>query len=179
MKTPSEIRKAVRTLAGQGKGQREIARALGLSRNTVRGIVRNPEEAPAEGPPCGEAMLARLKAAFAEARGNIVRARELLAEEGWDVAYSTLTRWAREAGMREPPQRAGAYDFAPGQEMQHDTSPHKVEIGGKTVTAQCAALVLAYSRRLFFNIIRASPAWKPRPSCSKPSASWRAPVRSA
>jgi len=95
-------------------------------------------------------MLARLKAAFAEARGNIVRARELLAEEGWDVAYSTLTRWAREAGMREPPKRAGAYDFAPGQEMQHDTSPHKVEIGGKTVTAQCAALVLAYSRRLFF-----------------------------
>ena len=33
--------------------------------------------------------------------------------------------------------------------MQHDTSPHRVVLGDKTVTAQCAALVLAYSRRLF------------------------------
>ena len=38
--------------------------------------------------------------------------------------------------------------------MQHDTSPHRVVFAnagtaGKTVTAQCAGLVLAYSRRLF------------------------------
>jgi hypothetical protein len=33
--------------------------------------------------------------------------------------------------------------------MQHDTSPHRVTIAGRTVTAQCASLVLAYSRRLF------------------------------
>ena len=33
--------------------------------------------------------------------------------------------------------------------MQHDTSPHKVTIDGKTITVQCAALTLAYSRRLY------------------------------
>ncbi|MBM3300125.1 MAG: DDE-type integrase/transposase/recombinase, partial [Deltaproteobacteria bacterium] len=33
--------------------------------------------------------------------------------------------------------------------MQHDTSPHKLSLNGKSVTAQCAGLVLAYSRRLF------------------------------
>jgi hypothetical protein len=33
--------------------------------------------------------------------------------------------------------------------MQHDTSPHRVRLGEKTVSAQCAGLVLAYSRRLF------------------------------
>jgi hypothetical protein len=33
--------------------------------------------------------------------------------------------------------------------MQHDTSPHRVVLSGKTVTAQCAGLALAYSRRLF------------------------------
>ncbi|MFC1834338.1 hypothetical protein ACFL2Q_06345 [Thermodesulfobacteriota bacterium] len=33
--------------------------------------------------------------------------------------------------------------------MQHDTSPHKLKLGGKTVTAQCAGIALAYSRRLF------------------------------
>jgi hypothetical protein len=33
--------------------------------------------------------------------------------------------------------------------MQHDTSPHRVMIAGRSVTAQCASLVLACSRRLF------------------------------
>jgi hypothetical protein len=33
--------------------------------------------------------------------------------------------------------------------MQHDTSPHRVTIDGRSVTAQCASLVLACSRRLF------------------------------
>ena len=55
----------------------------------------------------------------------------------------------RQAELRAAPQRSGEYHFAPGQEMQHDTSPHRVTIGGETLTAQCAALTLAYSRRLF------------------------------
>ena len=33
--------------------------------------------------------------------------------------------------------------------MQHDTSPHTVIIGGKSIKAQCASLVLAFSRQLF------------------------------
>jgi hypothetical protein len=76
--------------------------------------------------------------------------QQLLADEqDLNVAYSTLTRWVRQAGLRTPPPRAGEYSFAPGEEMQHDTSPHRVSVGGRLVTAQCAALVLAYSRRLF------------------------------
>ena len=123
-----------------------------MSRNTVRRILREPAgDAGGEPPPCDEATLVRLKAAFARARGNVVRVRELLADEGLEVPYSTLTRWVRDAELRGPPRRAGEYDFAPGQEMQHDTSPHRVRLGqaGKPVTLQCAGLVLAYSRRLF------------------------------
>jgi transposase len=150
--TPTEIRNAVLGLRGQGHSLREISRLLALSRNTVRRILREPAgEAGGEPPPCDEATLVRLKAAFARARGNVVRVRELLADEGTEVAYSTLTRWVRDADLRAPPRRAGAYDFAPGQEMQHDTSPHRVRLGqaDKPVTLQCAGLVLAYSRRLF------------------------------
>src|SRR6202011_6407480 len=98
----------------------------------------------AAGPACPDETLAQLKTAFARARGNVVRARELLAEDGVVVPYSTLTRWAREAGLRTVPRRAGEYDFLPGQEMQHDSSPHRLAIGGNSVTAQCAGLVLAY-----------------------------------
>jgi len=46
-------------------------------------------------------------------------------------------------------KRAGIYHFGPGEEMQHDTSPHTLALNGKKLTAQCASLVLCYSRRLF------------------------------
>jgi len=127
-----------------------------MSRNTVRRILREPVgDAGGEPPPCDEATMVRLKTAFSRARGNVVRVRELLADEGLEVAYSTLTRWVRDADLRSPPRRAGEYDFAPGQEMQHDTSPHRVTFAplggqaGKPLTLHCAGLVLAYSRRLF------------------------------
>jgi transposase len=147
--TPAEIRSAVRTLQAQGHSLREISRLLALSRNTVRRILRQPDRT--EAPPCDEATLAMVKAAFARAGGNVVRVRELLADDGLEVPYSSLTRWVREAGLRSPPRRAGEYEFVPGQEMQHDTSPHRVTFAntGKPVTVQCAGLVLAYSRRLF------------------------------
>src|SRR5271170_3414724 len=152
--TPTEIRNAVCALQAQGHSLREISRSLALSRNTVRRILRQPNRTADEAAPCDEATLARLKTAFARARGNVVRVQELLVDDGLEVGYSTLTRWVREAGLRSPPRRAGEYDFAPGQEMQHDTSPHRVLFAkagtpGRIVTAQCAGLVLAYSRRLF------------------------------
>jgi len=36
--------------------------------------------------------------------------------------------------------------------MQHDTSPHEVEVGGRKYKAQTASAVLCYSRLLFFQI---------------------------
>jgi len=36
--------------------------------------------------------------------------------------------------------------------MQHDTSPHRVEVGGRQYPAQTASSVLCYSRMLFFQI---------------------------
>ncbi len=94
--------------------------------------------------------MALIEPLFARCRGNVVRLQELLSQEHHrEVAYSTLTRLVRQAELRAPKRRAGAYHFEPGQEMQHDTSPHRVILGGKPIIAQCAALVLAYSRQLF------------------------------
>jgi hypothetical protein len=82
----------------------------------------------------------------------VVRVQEILQDQhGQSVPYSTLTRIVRGLDLREDNKkpRSGTYEFGPGQEMQHDTSPHFVLLGGKKVKAQCAGLVLAYSRRLF------------------------------
>jgi hypothetical protein len=90
--TPTEIRNTVRTLQAQRHSLREISRILALSRNTVRRILRQPDRSVAETAACDEATLARLKAAFERARGNVVRVQEVLADDGLDVRYSTLTR---------------------------------------------------------------------------------------
>ena len=146
----AEIRDSVRVLKAQGHSLREISRLLELSRNTVRRILRARDRESAGPSPCDAKTLSRLEDAFIRACGNVVRVRQLLAEENdLHISYSTLTRWIRDAGLRSPPRRSGEYQLAPGAEAQHDTSPHRVMIAGKRVTAHCAGLVLAYSRRLF------------------------------
>jgi transcriptional regulator with XRE-family HTH domain len=136
---PIEIRNGVRLLKRQGQSLREISRLLRLSRNAVRRILREKDGERTPSLPCDAAVLARLEEAFKRAHGNGVRVQELLANEvGLNVPYSTLTRWIREARLRDPPQRSGEYHQAPGEEMQHDTSPHRVVLSGKAVTAQCA-----------------------------------------
>lgn len=44
----------IRVLAKRGKGVREIARELGLSRNTVRRYLREPEASECAGDPAGQ-----------------------------------------------------------------------------------------------------------------------------
>jgi hypothetical protein len=82
--------------------------------------------------------------------GNATRIQEILAEEyEKKIGYSTMTRMIREAHLRDPKQRVGQWTFEPGEEMQHDTSPHRVQVGETKVTAQCAALVCHYSHMVF------------------------------
>jgi len=80
-----------------------------------------------------------------------VRVHEELAAAGAELSYPALTAFCRRHGIGyQPPVAAGQYDFAPGAEMQHDTSPHAVELAGKKRKVQTASAVLCYSRMLFF-----------------------------
>ena len=84
--------------------------------------------------------------------GNAVRVKEeLKAFYDTDIPYSSLTRLIREMALREKERtkRSGEYEFGPGEEMQHDTSPHRVIIGATRVDAQCAGILLAYSRKIY------------------------------
>ena len=123
---------------------------LHLSRNTVRRILREPPDASAPTGALAPALQGQLAQVYARAKGNAVRMGQILADEhDLHPPYSTLTRWVRQGELRAPAKRSGQYHFEPGQEMQHDTSPHRVVVAGKLITAQCAGLTLAYSRRLF------------------------------
>ena len=89
-------------------------------------------------------------------RANLVRVREklkaLLEKRGekLEASYSALTWFCREHGIgvveQEPTRRIVT---APGEEMQHDTSPYTIELGGKKVKRQCASLIFGYSRMAY------------------------------
>jgi hypothetical protein len=84
-------------------------------------------------------------------KGNLVRVHEELVSGGAVMSYQALTAFCRRHGIGQAPVvPSGRYHFEPGEELQHDTSPHQVELGGKKLNVQTASAVLCYSRMLFF-----------------------------
>jgi len=140
------------SLYQKGTQIRQISQVLKISRNTIRRVIRGKwQERPQRQSP-HEELSPIIQELFKRSEGNAVRIQEILESEySRNVPYSTLTRIVRDLDLREDKKkrRSGTYEFGPGQEMQHDTSPHQVLIGGKKVKAQCAGLVLGYSRKLF------------------------------
>ena len=139
----------------QGVSRSEIARVLNISRLTVRKILRsNSTQVPALlRPEKAEPHRQQILELLSTCKGNLVRVQEDLTASGVNRSYSTLTAFCRRHGIGQPPAVAvGRYEFLPGEEMQHDTSPHEVELCGKRRTVQTASAVLAYSRMLFFQM---------------------------
>ncbi len=90
---------------------------------------------------------------FTQCRGNLVRVHEELVANDVAISYPALTAFCRRHGIGQAPKPpVGHYDFAMGQEMQHDTSPHRAAVGGIEQRVQTASLVLCYSRMLFFQM---------------------------
>lgn len=144
---PLTTQQAVLALSEKGLSIRKISTTLKVSRRAIRRLLRNTNAAPQRE---RQPIISLLPELFSTCKGNAVRIREVLkSEHDIDIAYSTLTRLLRNEALRSPKKRSGRYRFEPGEEMQHDTSPHRVTIAGETVTAQCAAMVLGYSRLAF------------------------------
>jgi len=143
---------AIVSLKEKEIGVREISRILRVSRNTVRRVLRGKGQPRAPRPSHYEDLAPLIQETLKFCKGNAVRVQEILRDtHGQDIPYSTLTRVVRDLDLREEARkkRAGTYPFEPGAETQHDTSPHPVELGGRKLKAQCASLVLAYSRKIF------------------------------
>ena len=146
-------RTAILELKAQGVSTREIARVMNISRLTVRKVVgSNSPEVPAlERPEKAEPYRQRILELLKDCKGNLVRVHEELSAGGAVVSYQALTSFCRRHGIGQAPTvPAGRYHFEPGEELQHDTSPHQVELGGKKRKVQTASAVLCYSRMLFF-----------------------------
>jgi transposase len=146
-------RTTILELHQQGVAKREIARTLGISRVAVRQVLRANSSTVPQLPRAEKAEPYRqqILELFGRCQGNLVRVHEELTAGGAQLSYAALTAFCRRHGIGyQPPAPAGRYEFAPGEEMQHDTSPHEVELAGKRRKVQTASAVLCYSRMLFF-----------------------------
>jgi transposase len=145
-------RTTILVLREQGHSIRAVARAVRVSRDTVQRVLAAGAAAI---PDCerfekAEAHREEILELFPACKGNLVRVHEILRERGAELSYQALTGFCRRHGIgHERLLPAGEFHFEPAEEMQHDTSPHRVRIGERTLLIQDASLVLCHSRMLF------------------------------
>jgi transposase len=139
----------------RGVSRREIAQVMQISRQSVRKVLKanSTNVPPVQRAEKAEPYRDQILELLASCKGNLVRVHEELIAGGASLSYQALTGFCRKHGIgQQPIVPAGQYRFEPGEEMQHDTSPHDVVVDGKKYKAQTASAVLCYSRLLFFQI---------------------------
>jgi transposase len=152
-----------------GRSIKEIVRALGISRNTVRKVLRSGatsfsyerEVQPLPKLDRWRAELDRLLAAnegkAARERLALIRLFEELRALGYEGGYDAVRRYARTWRKEHVAAMAHAFvplTFTPGEAYQFDWSHEVVLIDGVTVTVKVAHVRLCHSRMLF---VRAYP----------------------
>ena len=152
----ADKRKVIYLLHQEGMTDREIARRLGISRNTVGVIVEQRGVMPVvqrKRQRINEELLRRL---YAECDGFIQRVHEKLTEEeNIEVKYPTLTRMLRDMGISATPKsRCDRMPDEPGAEMQHDTTVYRVKLADKKVKLIASILYLRYSKRRYLKFYR-------------------------
>jgi transposase len=153
----------------KGKTIKEIARDLGVSRNTVRKVLRSGETSfeyernVQPRPKLGQwtaaldELLEGNAAKPAREQLTLIRIFEDLRGRGYDGGYDALRRYAKRWAKQHGTATAAAYvplSFAPGEAYQFDWSHEVVLLSGVTVIVKVAHVRLCHSRMLF---VRAYP----------------------
>lgn len=154
-----DIQAAARTLNRQGKSIRAVARALHVSRNAVRNALRGKTTSQPADPQPPEIATEHprleifVRLLFKECDGLAQRIQECLEEQhGIKMGYSTLTRYLRTLGLRQPRRGrkvSGEIITGPGVEGQLDTSPVHVRLGRERIKLYMAHLILGFSRHRY------------------------------
>lgn len=161
-----ELEHQVVTLHNQRTPRRAIARACGVSRNTVRKILiahalqrseqhcqlsKKPERAPR--PMKVDAFKPRIAELIAEyPRITVQRILEILKDEGFDGSYTALRLYVKKVRpAKKPKPSRTAPVYGPGEMAESDWSPYEVKlVGGDKVSVQAFDYVLVHSRRKYY-----------------------------
>jgi transposase len=143
-----ERAKAVWILHKENITVSEISKKLSIDRKTVRKMIKN------EGIVLRKVRIDKLVLdddliirTFKKCDGWGERTHEELEKTGIKIAYSTLMKKLKSLKLNETkkPFSTPVADV-PGEESQHDLSPYKIDIGGKTMNLQASYLHYRYSK---------------------------------
>jgi transposase len=154
----AEKRKAIYLLHKEGMGIREISRRMNISPNTVSSIIAQAGELPQttrkDKINIDTDLISRI---YHKCNGRVQRTHEILCEDyGIVIGYSTLSRIIREQGFgKTRKQRCHREPDEPGAEMQHDTSPYRVQFANQPVLVQGSLLYFRYCKVRYLKFYRA------------------------
>lgn len=169
-RTREELIQELVTLHRQGLSRRAIARALGISRNTVKVLLAAHAVARDEGQPAVVKRPVRVPraskvdayapriAALLEQYPDITSQRvfETLREEGFAGGATAVKKYVRV--LRPPPRPEPSLatpEYGPGEMSENDWSPYDITFAdGHREKVQAFSYVLVYSRRKFFDLYR-------------------------
>lgn len=157
-------------LASQGVPRRAIARALGVSRNTVRAVLiaydttrteahtalpeppqRTPRASPVD---AFEPRIVELLQQYPDITAQ--RVFEILREAGFGGGYTAIKKRVRR--LRPPPRPAPSRvtpDYGPGEMAENDWSPWEIKYTtGVKETVQAFSYILVFSKRKYMDIFR-------------------------
>lgn len=167
-RTREQLTNLIVTLSKQGVTRRAVARALGVSRNTVRKVLDKHGEArettslavqprPARAPRATklDAFKPRVDELMVEFPDiTAQRVHEILRDEGFDGGCTGVKRYVR--GARPKPKPAPSKvtpTYEPGEMAESDWSPYELAFtSGKTATVQAFGYVLPWSKRKFYEL---------------------------
>ena len=158
------------TLARQGQSRRAMARALGISRNTVKvllaahdlqrkaehiAIAPRPTRVPrASKVDAFQTRVAELLERYPDMTAQ--RVFETLRDEGFEGGYTAVKKRVR--ALRPPPRPEPSLVtpvYGPGKMAENDWSPYEMRYtDGKKEKVQAFSYLLAHSRRKFIELYR-------------------------
>jgi len=164
-----ELVHQVAVLTAQGMSRHAMARALGVSRNTIKRILRTQRRERDTGhmalppPPAARAPRASKIDAFRDRVRELLsrypditaqRVFETLKDEGFKGGYTRVKKHVR--SVRPPPKPTPSREapvFGPGEMAENDWSPYALTYtDGATETVQLFSYVLVYSTRKYFGV---------------------------
>ncbi len=167
-KTRPELEHQVVTLAGQGLARRAIARAMGVSRNTVRKILDAHVEsrqaphaaltpAPARVPRAQKLDDFRGKVTDLLTRFPDITAQRIFEElrvAGYDGGYTQIKVHVGRVRPLPPPKPSLSTPiYGPGEMAESDWSPYVIDfLNGRRAKVQALSYVLVWSRRKRFQV---------------------------
>lgn len=104
------------------------------------------------------------------------RTHEVLTQEyGLEIGYSTLTQLLRDIELERGSKDATHVPIVvePGIEMQHDTSPYLIQLGGRKTHLQCAGLYYRFSKVRYVKFYRSFNKFAMKSFFHEATAFWK------